>query len=282
MSSKNIVVLGSLHYDIFIESDKIPEVGETVLGKKWYPKLGGKGANQAAALIKENINVNFVSAVGNDDFANYLMNQLSKNNISDKFLLKTAGTSGISVAISNKSGNYSAVVISGANLEISEKILSDDNLWKNCSFLMIQNEIKEKINIRAAIEAKKRNIRVFLNAAPAKKINDELFNLVDILLVNEIESQQLLDTKSTDFKRLAEELSNYVSRIIITLGDKGVVYFEKNKKVDHINAYSVDVKSAHGAGDYFAGKFISNFIETNDFEDSIKTANKKTSEFISS
>ena len=282
MSSKNIVVLGSLHYDIFIESDKIPEVGETVLGKKWYPKLGGKGANQAAALIKENINVNFVSAVGNDDFANYLMNQLSKNNISDKFLLKTAGTSGISVAISNKSGNYSAVVISGANLEISEKILSDDNLWKNCSFLMIQNEIKEKINIKAAIEAKKRNIRVFLNAAPAKKINDELFDLVDILLVNEIESQQLLDTKSTDFKRLAEELSNYVSKIIITLGDKGVVYFEKNKKVDHINAYSVDVKSAHGAGDYFAGKFISNFIETNDFEDSIKTANKKTSEFISS
>ena len=155
MSSKNIVVLGSLHYDIFIESDKIPEVGETVLGKKWYPKLGGKGANQAVALVKENINVNFVSAVGNDDFANYLMNQLSKNNISDKFLLKTPGTSGMSVAISNKSGNYSAVVISGANLEISEKILSDDNLWKNCSFLMIQNEIKEKINIKAAIEAKK-------------------------------------------------------------------------------------------------------------------------------
>ena len=84
------------------------------------------------------------------------------------------------------------------------------------------------------------------------------------------------------FKRQAEELSNYVSRIIITLGDKGVVYFEKNKKVDHINAHSVDVKSAHGAGDYFAGKFISNFIETNDFEDSIKTANKKTSKFISS
>ena len=282
MSSKNIVVLGSLHYDIFIESDKIPEVGETVLGKKWYPKIGGKGANQAIALSRANINVNFVSAIGNDNFAKFLINQLNENNISDKFLTKTNGASGMSVAISNNSGNYSAVVISGANLEISEKILSDDNLWKNCSFLMIQNEIKEKINIKAAIEAKKRNIRVFLNAAPAKKINDELFDLVDILLVNEIESQQLLDTKSTDFKRLAEELSNYVSRIIITLGDKGVVYYEKNKKVDHINANSVDVKSAHGAGDYFAGKFISNFIETNDFEDSIKTANKKTSEFISS
>ncbi len=282
MNPKTVLVLGSLHYDLFIESEKIPEVGETVLGKKWYPKLGGKGANQAIALSRDNINVNFASAVGNDDFAKFLINQLNKNNVSDKFLTKTIGSSGSSVAISNNSGNYSAVVISGANLKISKNIFSDDNLWKNCSFLMIQNEIKEKINITAAIEAKKRNIRVFLNAAPAKKINKDLFDLVDILLVNEIESQQLLETTKTDFKKQAEELSNYVSKIIITLGEKGVVYSEKNKKVDHIKAHSVDVKSAHGAGDYFAGKFISNFLETNNFEDSIKTANKKTSEFITS
>lgn len=282
MNPKTVLVLGSLHYDLFIESEKIPEVGETVLGKKWYPKLGGKGANQAIALSRDNINVNFASAVGNDDFAKFLINQLNKNNVSDKFLTKTIGSSGLSVAISNNSGNYSAVVISGANLKISKNIFSDDNLWKNCSFLMIQNEIKEKINITAAIEAKKRNIRVFLNAAPAKKINKDLFDLVDILLVNEIESQQLLETTNTDFKKQAEELSNYVSKIIITLGEKGVVYSEKNKKIDHIKAHSVDVKSAHGAGDYFAGKFISNFLETNNFEDSIKTANKKTSEFITS
>ena len=282
MSSKNIVVLGSLHYDIFIESDKIPEVGETVLGKKWYPKLGGKGANQAIALSRENINVNFASAVGNDDFAKYLIDQLNKYNISDKFLLKTVGASGMSVAISNNSGNYSAVVISGANLEISEKIFGDDNLWKNCSFLMIQNEIKEEINIAAAIEAKKRNVRIFFNAAPAKKINNDLFELVDILIVNEIESQQLLETTSTDFKSQAQQLSNYISKIIITLGDKGVVYTEKNKQPNHIKAHSVNVKSAHGAGDYFSGKFISNFIKTNNFADSINIANKKTSEFISS
>ena len=282
MNPKTVLVLGSLHYDLFIESEKIPEVGETVLGKKWYPKLGGKGANQAIALSRDNINVNFASAVGNDDFAKFLINQLNKNNVSDKFLTKTIGLSGMSVAISNNSGNYSAVVISAANLKISENIFSNNNLWKNCSFLMIQNEIKEKINITAAIEAKKRNIRVFLNAAPAKKINKDLFDLVDILLVNEIESQQLLETTNTDFKKQAEELSNYVSKIIITLGEKGVVYSEKSKKVDHINAHSVDVKSAHGAGDYFAGKFISNFLETNNFEDSIKSANKKTSEFISS
>ena len=212
MPSKTILVLGSLHYDIFIESSKIPQVGETVLGTKWYPKLGGKGANQAVALSKDNINVNFVSAIGNDNFAKFLGNQLIKNNISDKYLTKINSTSGISVAISNDDGNYSAIVISGANLQIPENIFNNDNLWKNCSFLMIQ--------------AKKRNISVFLNAAPAKKINKNLFDFVDILLVNEIESQQLLQKSNSDFKKQAKELSIYVSKIIITLGNNGVVYCE--------------------------------------------------------
>ena len=188
----------------------------------------------------------------------------------------------MSVAISKDSGHYSAIVISGANLEISEIIFNNEHIWENCSFLMIQNEIREEINIKAATEAKKRNIRVFLNAAPAKKINNDLYNLVDILLVNEIESQQLLDIVSTDFEKQAKDLSNLVPKVIITLGDKGVVFSEINKQTNYIKAHSVDVKSAHGAGDYFAGKFISNFIESDNFDESIKIANKKTSEFISS
>ena len=282
MSSKTVLVLGSLHYDLYIESSKIPAIGETVLGKKWYPKLGGKGANQAVALSKEKIDINFISAVGNDDFSKYLIQELENNNISDKHLIKINGNSGMSVAISNESGNYSAVVISGVNYKIPGNIFFNDNLWKDCSFLMIQNEIKEEINITAAKEAKKRGVRVFLNAAPAKKINNNLFELVDILLVNEIESQQLLEISNDNFKEQAKKLSKLVSKTIITLGDKGIVFCEKNKKPNYLQAYSVKVKSAHGAGDHFAGKFVSNFIKTNNFEDSIKIANKKTSEFISS
>ncbi len=281
MTSKTILVLGSLHYDLYIESIKIPRVGETVLGEKWYPKLGGKGANQAVALSRENINVKFVSAIGNDDFAKYLINQLKKNNLSDQYLTKIIGTSGISVAISNDKGNYSAVVISGVNLEIPKNILGDDNIWKNCSFLMIQNEIKEEINIVAAKEAKKRNIKVFLNAAPAKKINHKLFECVDILLVNEIEAQQLSEDYSSNFITIATKLSNIVSKVIITLGSDGVILCEKYNKPIHIKGFPVNVKSAHGAGDYFAGIFLIDFIKNNDFENSIRIANKKTAEFIS-
>ncbi|MFL2543379.1 MAG: ribokinase [Alphaproteobacteria bacterium] len=281
MSSNSIVVLGSLHYDIYIKSNSIPKIGETVLAEKWFPKLGGKGANQAVALNKELIKVKFISAIGNDFFSEFLIKRLQEENISLENISKVKGNSGISVAISNKSGDYSAVVVSGANLEIPETLLYDNNLWKDASFLMIQNEIKEEMNLAAAKEAKKRNIKVFLNAAPAKKINYKLFECVDILLVNEIEAQQLSEDYSCNFDTIATKLSKIVSKVIITLGSEGVILCEKDNKPIHIKGYSVNVKSAHGAGDYFAGNFLIDFIKNNDFENSIRVANKKTAEFIS-
>ena len=281
MSSNSIVVLGSLHYDIYIKSNSIPKIGETVLAEKWFPKLGGKGANQAVALNKELIKVKFISAIGNDFFSEFLIKRLQEENISLANISKVKGNSGISVAISNKSGDYSAVVVSGVNLEIPETLLYDNNLWKDVSFLMIQNEIKEEMNLAAAKEAKKRNIKVFLNAAPAKKINHKLFECVDILLVNEIEAQQLSEDYSSNFYTIATKLSNIVSKVIITLGSDGVILCEKYNKPIHIKGFPVNVKSAHGAGDYFAGKFLIDFIKNNDFENSIRIANKKTAEFIS-
>ena len=281
MGSSSIVVLGSLHYDIFIKSNAIPKIGETVLAEKWFPKLGGKGANQAVALNKELIKVKFISAIGDDFFSEFLLKRLQEENISLDNILKVKGNSGISVAISNKSGDYSAVVVSGVNLEIPEALLYDDNLWKDASFLMIQNEIKEEMNIVAAKEAKKRNIKVFLNAAPAKKINYKLFECVDILLVNEIEARQLSEDYISNFETIAKKLSNIVPKVIITLGSNGVIICEKNNVPIHIKGHLVNVKSAHGAGDYFAGKFLIDFVNNNNFENSIRVANTKTAEFIS-
>ena len=128
-----------LYPDIFIKSNAIPKIGETVLAEKWFPKLGGKGANQAVALNKESIKVKFISAIGDDFFSEFLLTRLQEENISLENISKVKGNSGISVAISNKSGDYSAVVVSGVNLEIPEALLYNNSLWKDTSFLMIQN-----------------------------------------------------------------------------------------------------------------------------------------------
>ena len=281
MNFDSIIVLGSLHYDIYFKSQSIPKIGESLIAEKWFPKLGGKGANQAVALSKELIKVKFVSAIGDDNFSEFLYERLKEENISLDYISKVKGNSGVSVAISNKNGDYIAVVVSGVNLQIPKEALYANDLWKSTSFLMIQNEIKEEMNIVAASEAKKRNVQVFFNAAPAKKINYDLFKFVDILLTNEIEAQQLSGDYSSNFHSIIKKLSKKVSKVIITLGANGVMLCENNNTPIHVNGHSVKVISAHGAGDYFAGKFLLNYIKTSDFENSIRIANKKTAEFIS-
>ena len=281
MNFDSIIVLGSLHYDIYFKSQSIPKIGESLIAEKWFPKLGGKGANQAVALSKELIKVKFVSAIGDDNFSEFLYERLKEENISLDYISKVKGNSGVSVAISNKNGDYIAVVVSGVNLQIPKEALYANDLWKSTSFLMIQNEIKEEMNIVAASEAKKRNVQVFFNAAPAKKINYDLFKFVDILLTNEIEAQQLSGDYSSNFHSIIKKLSKKVSKVIITLGANGVMLCENNNTPIHVNGHPVKVISAHGAGDYFAGKFLLNYIKTSDFENSIRIANKKTAEFIS-
>ena len=72
-----VVVLGSLHFDIMVESQRRPIKGETVTGTSWYPKLGGKGGNQAVAGKFHGADTRLISATGTDNFADYLHARLA-------------------------------------------------------------------------------------------------------------------------------------------------------------------------------------------------------------
>ena len=281
MNALSVVVLGSLHYDIFIESNTIPKIGETVLGRKWYPKLGGKGANQAKAIAKSGTAVKFISAIGNDFFSEFLLRELKKYKINLEFIQKKQMNSGMSVAVSNRDGDYSATVVSGANLNISRSTFNDESLWLNSKYLHLQNEITEEINIYAALEAKKRNLTVLLNAAPAKDINKDLKFLIDILIVNEVEAIQLINDETKNLVEISKKLSDEFPLVIITAGSKGITYCKKGEEPTSIPSIKVKVQNTHGAGDYFIGTLCANLISGKSISNAINFANQMAANFVS-
>ena len=282
---EKIVVVGSLHYDIFVEAPHRPTKGETVTGIKWYPKFGGKGGNQALAVAKYGCNVTMVSAVGDDAFAKGILQVLEKHNIDTSYIQHIQNTkTGMSVAIKDDS-DYEAVIVSGANLKIDNNIFSENTLWDNAKILVLQNEVLASTNIAAAKAAKQRGILVCINAAPAMKMEDELKDLIDILIVNELEARQFTNINIEnldDAKKACLDLSKYFKSVIVTAGDKGVACCLQGQEPWGLDVHKVKLISTHGAGDCFVGAFCSKFATTNNFRNAVDYANLMAAQHVSS
>lgn len=281
---KNIVVVGSLHYDIVVETSHRPIKGETVLGQKWYPKFGGKGGNQAVAAAKAGCSVRMVSAVGDDDFSTFLLHKLQEERIDLRFIqrIKKVG-SGMSVAIMDSEGDYGAVVVSGANLLVDTSKLAQDELWHNVGMLILQNEVPEQINIAAAQQAVLRQIPVCINAAPVKQLSEELASLIDILIVNAIEAEGMCNIAVHDLesaKKAAEKLSEEYKKVVVTAGGSGVAFADENNS-GAIAAQKIKVVSTLGAGDCFVGHLCGALVQGKLLEEAVAIANIKAAEHVS-
>ena len=97
----------------------------------------------------------------------------------------------MSVAISDASGDYGAVIVSGANLLVDPAAFAEPGLWQGARALILQNEMPDATNIAAARAARAAGATVCLNAAPYRPLSEELAALVDLLVVNAIEAEEL-------------------------------------------------------------------------------------------
>lgn len=79
--AQKITVVGSINMDLVTLSEKVPKMGETLLGQEFRTIPGGKGANQAVALAKLGADVRMVGCVGDDVFGTESLEHL-KNRVS--------------------------------------------------------------------------------------------------------------------------------------------------------------------------------------------------------
>ena len=68
----SVLVFGSLNLDLVTYADKLPAIGETIVGEKLLKFPGGKGLNQAIAARRAGSEVLMVGSIGNDADGDYL------------------------------------------------------------------------------------------------------------------------------------------------------------------------------------------------------------------
>ena len=282
---KKILVVGSLHYDIMVDAHHRPEKGETVIGTGCSYKFGGKGGNQAVSAAKSGVGVKFLGAVGTDDNGKFLLSVLQSNSVDTKFVEVIDGiASGMSVATMDAEGDYGAVVVSNANLRINPNQFDNDDIWSDVSMLLLQNEVPEVVNLNAALAAKKRNIPVCINAAPAKELSPALQACIDVLVVNGVEARDMSDITVNDLSSASDaalKLKQTFPVVVVTAGEFGVAFSESNGSCNSLPAEKVELVSTHGAGDCFMGMFCASMINGCTLEESVSKANKAAAIHVS-
>ena len=217
-----VLVAGSLHYDIIVEADHLPRRDETGIGRRWYPKFGGKGGNQAVSAQMQGVPARLFAAIGADAFGIFLRDRLDSNGIDHRHVAVCPGSgSGISVATLDAAGDYAATIVSGANLLLDPAALREPALWSDVGLLVLQNEIPEPVNIAAAEQARRRGIPTLLNAAPCREMSAEFQRLVDILVVNAVEAEMMGTAPITNLETAADAAQMLAGRfktVIVTAG----------------------------------------------------------------
>ena len=276
----NISVLGIFVADISFSGEKIPSIGETILGDSYNIGPGGKGCNQAIAIARLGGKVNFISKIGKDDYGQLALNTLNQNKIDTSTIIQspTHQTGVAGIMVDKKSGKNAINVITGApsTLSIDELNKNIDKI-KNSKIFLTQLEIPKDVTLHSLKIAKENNVLTILNPAPASEISKEFFNYIDYFTPNETEAEFYTGIKITNEKEAKEAsiklLTLGLKKIIITLGEKGLFYSDGNEDI-YLKATPVKAIDTTGAGDAFNGGLAYALSQNKPIKDSLNLANQ--------
>lgn len=258
--------------DLVVTSSKRPGAGETVLGDSFKTVPGGKGANQAVAAARLGAEVKMVGRVGDDHFAQQILNNFNNNGVSIDYVEPVThmetGTAHIVLA----EGDNSIVVVKAANNEVTPQYIDQSrNAFDGADLVMIQLEIPEETVVHVSRVCRELDIPLLLNPAPARPLEAEVIENAAYITPNEHEAKLLFSNMS-----ISEALRRYPNKLFITEGSQGVRYFDGEQEV-LVPSYKVEAVDTTGAGDTFNAAFAVALAEGRPIYESVRFANRAAS-----
>lgn len=256
---KKVFVLGSVNMDLVMEMERMPLLGESVIGNGFLANQGGKGANQAVACAKLGCNCTFLGAVGRDDYGDKLLASLQSFGVKTDGVQRSETYSGTCIILFDRSQRDNLLVVDpGANMRVNPAEVTT-YLKRHASggdIFITQLETNLDAVEKALAAAKEIGMFTVLNPAPARPIGREILQHVDLIVPNETETMALTGIHPNTEQEVREVYRQFASQgvrqMIITLGKRGCVHV-CGEKVQWHSARTVCAVDTTSAGDTFIG-----------------------------
>ena len=229
---------------------------------------GGVGRNVVEDIANVELRPTFVSVVDYTGLSDDVVRNLIRHKVEIRYIARSEEGLGTWLAVFNNEGDVIASISRRPDLSAVRKVLEErgDEIFSGADSIVVEFDIEEPILKKVLDLAQKHGKEVYTvisNMSIAMKRRD-LLQRTAVLVCNEQEAGMLFseDYTGTDPEDLKEimvrraRLSG-IPRIVVTLGERGAVYADKNGEAGVCPALRVDVVDTTGAGDaFFAGVAI--------------------------
>ena len=229
---------------------------------------GGVGRNVVEDIANVELEPTFVSAVDDDSMGEDVIRKLDRHKVNTQSMKKVENGMGTWLAVFDHEGDVVGSISKRPDHKWIEQILDEhgDEIFKDADSVAIEIDLDKDIVKKTFAYAEKYNKKVYAlvsNMSIAIERRDFL-RKTECFVCNQQEAGILFseDYENVSPEDLADILlerirSATISKMVVTMGDKGAVYVDENGDKGVYPALKVDVIDTTGAGDaFFSGVCI--------------------------
>jgi ribokinase len=274
----SIVILGIFVADTVYRADRLPRMGETLMGQGFFLGPGGKGSNQAVAAARAGGRVDFVTRLGADAFAAIARDIWGKAGVQAVVHEDAASYTGAAFIFLQQGTGQNAIIVSpGAAGRISAAdVEAEGARFRAARLVMTQLEQPVDAARRALELGRAGRAITVLNPAPAAPLPPGMLTLCDLVTPNESEAEALTGIPVTgpdSAAAAAQRLLDMGARAaVVTLGAQGALYRDAARTLHVPPMAAGPVLDTTGAGDAFNGGLAVALAEGRDIEQALRMA----------
>lgn len=253
-----VFVVGNIVADQTYSVGRLPNEGESVLGRKISVDLGGKGANQSIILARSDISTILIAAIGDDTQANQLSERLATEPVVPRLIQIPNTASDSSIII--KDGTGKNVIVTTVDCARSLKVSDVEQKMTDAAsgdLLVLQGNLELAITKQIIATARKRGMKIVLNPSPFENGIELLLADLDTLFVNQHEAYQITGCEGPVAVQKLLEFG--IKTVILSMGEKGALLGTASEVLS-VPAQTCHVVDSTGAGDTLQSVAIASAI----------------------
>lgn len=224
---------------------------------------GGVCRNVAENLANVGSKVTFVTMLENDGIGEEVRRRLLERGVDLKHAVTTKGGMGMWLAVMNEHGDLAGSISQPPDFAALEQIVDEDGdeIVRNCGGIVLEMDMSASIAEKVLDLAEKYDKDVYVVVGNMSVIlqRPEFLSKAKLFIMNEIEAGRLFgcEVDRTDPEAVLEllrreALGRGIQEMVITLGDRGAVYYDAAKRESgHVPAEAARLVDSTGAGDAF-------------------------------